>query len=336
MDTPSLLPLIWHEIPSCWYHSLFAGAGDLISSVKPPFECSGTENDLFVEFIITEHVPSLISKPSGSVGVRIAAKPLLSKSSTEKLASAGNAVPGGNTCFDIESIACFWEEINSKLSEITYTTWPFLTIESACCRLTHCRTFREFIFLSTNNSKTIRLISHPDVGGVPNLSPKINIVEWVFGVASFVSPIDKVMTAVADIMGFLRGSFFAICLAVCMFSLTAYPVNAAPVPISTSMPSIKNLQPHLAFNFCLLKSSAFRNQSFSAPFSIQSPKRTSMPPILAAAENTTALVNQDAEAGCEISPKMQNIIVLITLIPYLIFGATAIAILFRHERRNRK
>ena len=135
---------------------------------------------------------------------------------------------------------------------------------------------------------------------------------------------------VAETIGRFKGSMSAILLAAIMFSETPCQVNAAPVPISTSMPSINTLQPHFAFNFCRFKSSAFRNQPFPSPFSIQSPKKTNVPPILAAAATTTALVNNCDDE--KISPKMQVIILIISEIPYVAFGATVIVLIFRHAK----
>jgi hypothetical protein len=80
-----------------------------------------------------------------------------------------------------------------------------------------------------------------------------------------------------EFIGCLFGSFWTSLFLICLLSIS-FTASENPITISKKMPNIKTRQPHFDLDFCRLKSSVFRNQSFPAPCSIQSPTKTMIPP----------------------------------------------------------
>ena len=110
-----------HEIWSWAYIYLpFSDGGFLINSIKPPVECLGNENDLFIEpgLNVTEKTPSSISKSSGSgCLIHSSAVPFLSKSSTEKSSTDETTVAVGNIDFETASACCFLDKFTYPVSK---------------------------------------------------------------------------------------------------------------------------------------------------------------------------------------------------------------------------
>jgi hypothetical protein len=122
---------------------------------------------------------------------------------------------------------------------------------------------------------------------------------------------------------------------ICLLSLTPCQVNAAPTPISRDIPSIKIHHPISDFNFinltALLKSAGCFFPSVSASFSIQSPKNTTMPPMLAISGSA-----KDKDLQSEKTDPSETAISIVAMIPFaiLLILQIAFAIRIRPGRRG--
>ncbi len=139
-------------------------------------------------------------------------------------------------------------------------------------------------------------------------------------------------TAFISEIGQFRGSAAVIALFIVMFSWTSIAANTPEIPISRAMPNIKILQPHTAFIFarswCPVKLEMCSLLiSSSASFSIQSPKKTIIPPNIASSGISPAHEYLAEKENSAIT--MITIIAAINFVLVLIIG---FAFLFRFKK----
>ena len=109
-------------------------------------------------------------------------------------------------------------------------------------------------------------------------------------------------------------------------SMLSFNTSAAAITTSSPIPTINNRHPHFAFHSCRLKSFRFENCSFSIPCSIQSAKKTIMPP--AAAKSGQSTEGIDSSNADIVSEWSLAIIILISAWFFVMFLATPLENLF--------
>jgi len=306
-----LLPRIWHEIRSCRYKNHFSDAWTTLVAITiygyPGVPsgglvsaCGKTLNILWILFTTSSTAPPEISAPCGRKFISIRRR------FTSSIALTGVSTP----------LAAL------KLKEWNRIPYSRLSLKPPI------RTIKSF--LVKLSAFKVSKFCERDTSFLHNVMRATRLASQLVRSLKSRPLTNKIALADISEMFAFRGSMFATFVLVCFISNSPLTVSANAVTISKPIPTIRICQPRSAFNFCDLKSSTLRYSFLPAFFSIQSPQNTSTPPILANNEVNTVQDNQDADA--ELSDAT---IILLTSIPYLIFLATVIALMFRHHRKNR-
>jgi hypothetical protein len=279
---------VWHEITSVENHHLkikgllscvFVELSDLIGGQKIAFSTvlDGTEKDFFAKALnVIVQVPDSISRPYRIYGA------VTTAFNSSNLAGEKSPHFG-----PIKGVGTFSKERIPKL-KINSIPDLFPLSQEYFSILTHCSTIGRKTLEELQNAKKklCALESSSFTSVIPFASAK----------KPFVPKICKVTTAVAETIGWFRGSAAWFAISICLMCQSSLQANPTATVISKTIPTITHISPRLSFDFSFLNPvmSMFSYRFSSVEtYSIQRPIKTQTPPIAANPKIKISERNQD-------------------------------------------